>query len=182
MLRIFLQITLTAILMGGTLYCSSNSGSGKNTGANPDPNSGTNPVTNPTTEATLKDACYSCSQYATTGDTCGQSMISGTTSQFSFTEDTQIILSINDQVELTGTYQDNALDLSKDHVDYIGPGCNLYFTNLKLTATITPAQITSGWYGTFSYDVNPSASDSECDDADVSACHAVHSVTCDPGC
>lgn len=186
MSRLLLQILLVTILMGGTLFCSS-SGSGSKSDNPPDTNPDTNPGTNPpdtgnTAVPTLKDTCFSCTQFVTTGDTCGRAMITGTTSRFSFAEENQIILTISDQVELTGTYQDNALDLSHDHVDYVGPGCNFYFTNLKLTATITPEQITAGWNGHLSYDVATDPADQECDSTYFSTCHAVHAVYCDPGC
>ncbi|MDO8518711.1 MAG: hypothetical protein Q7T11_00940 [Deltaproteobacteria bacterium] len=187
-MRILLQIALISILMGGTLFCSDSGSNSKNKddesdpAPTPDPDSDPDRSTSPE-KTSLHETCFSCSQYATEGDTCGQALITGTSSDFSFTlESDQTTLDINGDIQLEGTYKDQTLDVAHDRWAYIGPGCNMTFTNLKITASIPTEQIETGWMGTFSYDFEPSPDDRQCDDTDFETCHAVHTVFCEPGC
>lgn len=132
----------------------------------------------------LDEECFACTQSTTTGDECGSTMITGSASEFDFDQiGSAASVDINGEIQLTGTYIENRLSLLNDNTTYIGPGCQLSFNNIVLTATInSSAQLTTGWVGTMSYDVVIDTSDSDCDWYPFSECHAVHQLSCSPGC
>lgn len=181
-----LQALVVYLLMGYTLCCSSSSEPGDSNDVNNNENGGATrnePPPGPE-PLSLHNKCYSCTQSLATGDTCGSEMITGSAGRFSFQQyGNNIILNINDQIELTGTYRNGVLDTSNDRVSYIGPGCNMTFTDLELSADIaTRSRVDNGWNATFAYDVAINDDEEECASFSFTSCHAVHNVTCTAGC
>lgn len=173
LLTCLIQLICVVILVGGTLYCSSDSSD--------DESSGPSDWEETLASLNLDNQCYACGHEIAEGDTCGSEMIMGTASRFAFDQDGLIIsLNINNQIRMSGTYEEGYLNLAKEHVSYIGPGCNKYFDDVSLTARIRdPGTIKLGWVGILIYNLGLS-DEADCDSFSFVACRAVHTVTCLP--
>lgn len=135
-----------------------------------------------TSTLSLNHECYSCTHSIADGDTCGNELISGSSSKYTFTQSgTTVTLDIEDQIQLTGTYEVGVFTLSNNSIYYRGSDCDMHFEEVTFTAEITTQEtIDGGWVGQLSYDLSVDRGDDECDKFSFTSCHAQHQITCTP--